>query len=54
MNQDAADLWEPRPSCLDSAYERRAVAEGLNDAPVFPENIAFLAFLRSLLQSEGS
>jgi len=29
-------------SCLDSAYERKAIDEGSNTTPVFPENIEYL------------
>lgn len=39
------DLFEeeiPEPSCLDSAYERKAIDDRMNDAPVFPENILYL------------
>lgn len=28
----------PKPSCLDSAYERLAIDQGMNTTPVFPEN----------------
>ena len=31
-----------KPSCLDAAYERQAVIQGLNKNPVFPENKKFL------------
>ena len=40
------DLFEeeiPKPSCLDSAYERKAIDDGVNNNPVFPENIIYLA-----------
>ncbi len=43
----AADEWVPKPTCLDAAYERRAVFEGLNLDPVFPENKLFLTELRN-------
>lgn len=29
-------------TCLDSAYERKAIDDGLNHNPVFPENIQYL------------
>lgn len=29
-------------SCLDSAYERKAIDEGMNHSPVFPENKLYL------------
>lgn len=29
-------------SCLDSAYERRAIIAGMTTTPVFPENIEFM------------
>lgn len=32
--------WKTEPSCLDAAYERRAVEDGMNNNPVFPENDA--------------
>ena len=32
-----------KPSCLDAAYERHAILQGLNRNPVFPENKAFLS-----------
>ena len=31
-------IFKKPPSCIDSAYERKAVIEGLNKNPVFPEN----------------
>ena len=31
-----------KPSCLDAAYERQAILQGLNRNPVFPENKAFI------------
>lgn len=40
-------LWSTQPSCLDSAYEREAIEQGLangND-PVFPENNLQLYYL---------
>lgn len=36
----------PECSCLDSAYERKAIDEGMNGTPVFPENIKYLEELR--------
>ena len=37
------DLNElPKPSCLDSAYERKAIDDGLVQDPVFPENRIYL------------
>ncbi len=41
------DYFWPDCSCLDSAYERKAIDEGMNDTPVFPENIEYLKQLRS-------
>lgn len=38
------DLFEgeiPKPSCLDSAYERKAIDDRMNTTPVFPENILY-------------
>lgn len=35
------------PSCLDAAYERRAVEQGLERNPVFPENIEYLNELKN-------
>lgn len=32
----------PPPSCLDSAYERKAIDQGLVTKPVFPENKEYL------------
>jgi hypothetical protein len=32
------DQQEPKCTCIDSAYERQAMSEGLNNNPVFPEN----------------
>lgn len=43
------DLFEeeiPKPSCLDSAYERKAIDDNVNDTPVFPENILYLKHKR--------
>lgn len=34
----------PQPSCLDSAYERLAIDQGMNSNPVFPENILYLEY----------
>ena len=34
-------IWDNPPSCLDAAYERRAVEQGLNSNPVFDENKQF-------------
>lgn len=31
-----------KPSCLDAAYERRALEQGWRFTPVFPENVAWL------------
>lgn len=36
------DQQHPKCTCLDSAYERQAIAQGLNDNPVFQENIDWL------------
>lgn len=36
------DYTYPDCSCLDSAYERKAIDEGMNNTPVFPENIKYL------------
>ena len=36
------DYSYPDCSCLDSAYERRAIDQGLVKNPVFPENIKYL------------
>ena len=33
------DQQEPKCTCVDSAYERKAIAEGLVNHPVFDENI---------------
>lgn len=30
------------PSCLDSAYERLAIDQGMNNSPVFPENKEYI------------
>ena len=30
--------WKTEASCLDSAYERMAITQGLNVTPVFKEN----------------
>jgi hypothetical protein len=30
--------FDNKPSCLDAAYERLAMSQGLVDKPVFPEN----------------
>lgn len=37
-----AEIELKPPSCLDSTYERRAIDQGMNSNPVFPENIAYL------------
>lgn len=42
-----ADAWEPIPRCLASAYERRAVHDGLSANPEFLENKMYLEYLRS-------
>ena len=31
-------IFKKKPNCLDSAYERLAMKQGLNNSPVFPEN----------------
>jgi len=31
-------IWGKKPSCLDAAYERRAIEQGMNSNPVFDEN----------------
>ena len=36
--KDSTTNWSTEPSCLDSAYERRAIEQGLNEYPVFEEN----------------
>ena len=33
-------------SCLDAAYERKAIDEGVNKTPVFLENIEYLKKLQ--------
>lgn len=33
---------QEQPSCLDSAYERLAIDQGMNNTPVFPENIEYM------------
>lgn len=39
----------PKPSCLDSAYERKAIDDNVNNTPVFPENILYLKHKRGEL-----
>jgi hypothetical protein len=41
----------PPPSCLDSAYERRAIDQGLVTKPVFPENKEYLEWKVNVNQS---
>lgn len=42
MNQKSTKtvehLWRKPPSCLDAAYERKAIEQGLVVQPVFKEN----------------
>lgn len=46
--QQELDFSEAEPpSCLDSAYERKAIDEGMNSTPVFPENVEYLKIMRS-------
>jgi len=39
-----AKLQVPKPSCLDSAFEREAIDRGLVNAPVFTENKIYLMY----------
>ena len=41
----------PKPSCLDAAFERKAIDQGLEKNPVFPEN---KLYLQSLYNDEKS
>jgi len=38
-------------SCLDAAYERKAIDDGMNDNPVFPENIEYLRIKNDRLRN---
>jgi hypothetical protein len=31
-------IFRNKPSCLDAAYERKAMQDGMNSSPVFEEN----------------
>jgi len=37
-------------SCL-AAYERKAIDDGMESNPVFPENIAYLSFIRQMREA---
>ena len=45
------DYKYPDCSCLDSAYERKAIDDGMNNNPVFPENKKYLELKRKKYES---
>lgn len=40
-------MWKPRPTCLDAAYERQALLNGLVKSPSFKENQLLLEHLNA-------
>lgn len=48
------DQQEPKCTCVDSAYERKAIAEGLNNNPAFPENIEWNEKRMDVIGSNGN
>lgn len=44
---DSTIMNIPKPSCLDSAYERLAIDQGMNNTPVFPENKLYLQKIKN-------
>lgn len=52
VTYDLFDSRYDRLSCLDAAYERKAIDEGSNTTPVFYENIEYLRSKQHLALSE--
>lgn len=46
-------LWRRPPSCLDAAFERKAVEEGMTKQVVFPENIVEFEYVGYVVSEEG-
>lgn len=48
------DQQEPKCTCVDSAYERRGIVEGLVKAPVFEENIEWNEKRMDIISQNGN